>query len=152
MAKYQIALILSLSIALAKQLEISAASFYADEKKGQNTLSGDVIIKQDKDILRANKVIILTNSKRKPYKYIASGNARFEISLDDKNYRGRGEEFVYLVEADTYEINGKAYIEELQSGKKLYGDKISIDRKSKLYSVSSKQGAPARFVFDLDER
>ena len=153
MVRVKLILFFSLTLVLyAGQIEVSASHFYADEKKGQNVLSGNVIVRHEKDILRSAKLTILTNENRKPTRYIASGKACFDIVLNGKNYKGSGGELVYIVAQDTYEINGNAYIEELESGKKLFGDKIVANRKKNLYSITSKQNQPARFVFDLEEK
>lgn len=136
----------------ASQVEISAEHFFADEKKGENILRGNVIVKRDKDLLRTSKLLVLTNKKRKATKYIASGNTRFEIMLANKLYKGSGDELVYDVGKDTYEINGNAFVEEPATNKKVSGDKIIIDRKQQTYSVLSDEQKPAKFVFELEEK
>lgn len=138
--------------ALANQVEISAERFFADEKKGENVLSGNVIVKRDKDVLHANKLLVITNKKRKAVKYIATGNARFEIVLQDKLYKGSGDELVYDVNNDSYEIIGNAFVEEIESKKKVIGEKITIDRKQEMYSVISSEQKPAKFVFELETK
>lgn len=152
MVRIVFALFLSLVFAFANQVEISAEHFFADEKKGENVLSGNVVVKRDKDILNASKLVVMTNKKRKAVKYIATGNTRFEIFLQDKLYKGSGDELIYDVSSDSYEINGNASIEETQSKKKVTGDKIFIDRKQEVYSVISNEQKPAKFVFELEEK
>ena len=152
MARIVFALFLSLVFAFANQVEISAEHFFADEKKGENVLSGNVVVKRDKDILYASKLVVMTNKKRKATKYIATGNTRFEIILQDKLYKGSGDELIYDVSSDSYEINGNASVEETQSKKKVTGDKIFIDRKQEVYSVISNEQKPAKFVFELEEK
>lgn len=138
--------------ALANQVEISAERFFADEKKGENVLSGNVVVKRDKDVLHANKLLVITNKKRKAVKYIATGNARFEIVLQDKLYKGSGDELIYDVNNDSYEIIGNAFVEEVESKKKVIGEKITIDRKQEMYSVISSEQKPAKFVFELETK
>lgn len=138
--------------ALANQVEISAERFFADEKKGENVLSGNVVVKRDKDVLHANKLLVITNKKRKAVKYIATGNARFEIVLQDKLYKGSGDELIYDVNNDSYEIIGNASVEEVESKKKVIGEKITIDRKQEMYSVISSEQKPAKFVFELETK
>lgn len=151
MVRVSFILLFSFYLVFARQVEISADHFFAHEKKGENILSGNVIVKRDKDILYASKLVVITNKKRKAVKYIASGNARFEIALQEKLYKGSGNELVYDVHNDTYEINGNAFVEELTTKKKVSGDKIIIDRKQEVYSVFSNEQKPAKFVFELDE-
>ncbi|MCV3463628.1 LptA/OstA family protein, partial [Campylobacter sp. FU_497] len=68
-----------------------------------------------------------------------------------KTYHGSGDEFVYNVAKDTYEINGNAKITEIQTKKELIGDKIIVDRKNMTYRVASKDKKPVKFVFEVKE-
>lgn len=136
---------------LANQIQISANSFRASEKSGENILSGNVLVKKDKDILRSSKLLIITDKNRKPVKYIASGDARFEIILNDKHYKGNADELTYNVSEDTYELKGNAFVQELIKKQKLYGDKIIIDKQKDTYLVFSNKKEPVKFVFELEE-
>ncbi|TQR60589.1 lipopolysaccharide transport periplasmic protein LptA [Campylobacter troglodytis] len=136
----------------AKPIELSADRFYADEKSGENVLSGNVVVKKDQDILHSAKLLITTDSKRKPTKYKASGNASFNIILKDKHYKGGGNELIYDVLQDRYEITGNAFIQELVEKRRLYGDKIIIDKKQEKYEVISDKSKPVRFIFEVEER
>ncbi len=133
-------------------MEIQANSFYADEKKGENILSGNVFVKRDKDTLRTNKLIVTTDKNRKARLYRALGDARFEIALKDKFYKGRGDELIYDVLKDSYEISGNAFVEETTSNQKLTGEKIIIDKRQESYTVISAEKKPVKFVFELDEK
>ena len=136
----------------AGQIEISAKSFEADEKSGLSILSGDVLVKKDKDILKANKLSIFLDKNNKPLRYEATQNPSFELFLDGKSYKGRGDKFLYHAKSDIYEIIGNAFIEELETNKRLYGDKIIIDRQNQTYNVDGSSSKPVRFVFELDEK
>jgi len=136
----------------AELIEVQALNFYSDENSGKSILSGNVIITYGKDVLKADKLIIYTDKKRKALKYEAMQNASFSISLKDKLYRGSGDKFIYDVLKDTYEIEGNAYIQELTSDKKLYGDRIIIERKNNIYRVQSTQKKPSRFVFEVEQK
>ncbi|RQD68997.1 organic solvent tolerance protein OstA [Campylobacter hepaticus] len=140
------------SVVLGGQIEVKALNFYSDENKGESILSGNVEVIRGDDILNSEKLIIYTDKNRKPIRYEAMQNARFKIILKDKIYKGSGDKFIYNVVQDVYEINGNAYINELSSNQKLYGDKIVIDRKANIYRVESKDQKPARFVFELKDK
>ena len=135
----------------ASKIEVSALNFYADENLGESILSGDVKIKKDKDILTSEKLIIYTNKNRKPIKYKATQNPQFSIYLKDKLYKGSGDVFVYDVVKDVYEIQGNAFIYEITTNKKLYGEKIIVDRKKNTYQVQSDNKKPTRFTFELED-
>ncbi|AJC90549.1 putative lipooligosaccharide transport system, periplasmic component (LptA family) [Campylobacter subantarcticus LMG 24377] len=134
----------------AQKIEVYAKDFYLDEKNETSTLTGDVEVKKGGDILNSQKLVIYMKNKQ-PVKYIATHNAKFKISMKDKTYHGSGDEFVYNVAKDTYEINGHAKIIEVQSKKELTGDKIIVDRKNMTYRVLSKDKKPAKFVFEVKE-
>ncbi|MCX2682369.1 organic solvent tolerance protein OstA [Campylobacter sp. MIT 21-1685] len=144
--------LMCVNLSLATQIEVKALNFYSDENKGESILSGNVKVKRGDDVLHSEKLIIFTDSQRKPIRYEAIQGARFEIVLKGKTYKGSGDKFVYKVADDSYEINGNGYINEMQSNKKLYGEKIIIDRKNGVYKVESTNEKPARFVFDLGQK
>ena len=136
----------------SSSIEVSALNFYSDENSGKNILSGDVVVKKDKDVLSAQKIIIFTDKNKKPIKYEASQNPKFSIYLKDKLYKGSGDLFIYNVKSDVYEIIGNAHINEVTTNKKLYGDKIIVDRKNNIYQVKSKNNKPTRFTFELNDK
>ena len=152
MARLAVILCLSLLFAAAQKVEIRANSFYADEKKGEHILNGNVFVKRDKDTLQASKLVVFTDKKRKAKLYHATGNARFEIALKDKFYKGRGDELIYDVIKDAYEISGNAFVEETTSNQRLTGEKIIIDKRQESYTVISDEKKPVKFVFELDEK
>ncbi|WP_297448191.1 LptA/OstA family protein [uncultured Campylobacter sp.] len=147
--KLIIGLFLSFNILFADKIEVKALNFYADENTGKSVLSGNVVVSRGKDVLNAEELVIFMDKNRKPLRYEASKNPKFSIILNDKTYKGSGDKFIYNVAKDTYEINGNAFIHEINTDKKLYGDKIIVDRKANIYQVQSRQNKPARFVFEL---
>ncbi|EGK8097008.1 lipopolysaccharide transport periplasmic protein LptA [Campylobacter lari] len=134
----------------AQKIEVYAKDFYLDEKNETSVLTGDVEVKKGKDILNSQKLVIYMKNKQ-PIKYIATKDAKFKIMMKDKTYHGSGDEFVYNVVKDTYEINGNAKITEMQTKKELIGDKIIVDRKNMTYRVVSKDKKPVKFVFEVKE-
>lgn len=139
-----------LGLACADKIEVSALSFYADENVGKSVLSGDVVVKRDKDVLHSDELVIFTDKNRKPIRYEAQKNAKFSINIKGKTYKGSGDKFIYIVDKDLYRIEGNAFIHEVQSDKKLYGDRIVVDRGANVYRVESRDRKPARFVFELE--
>ena len=119
MARLVLAFLFCLSILHCNKLEITADVFHGDENKLVNVLSGNVIVKKQRDTLRANTLTIFTDKNKNAIKYIASGNVSFEIFLKDKFYKGRAAEFIYDVKSDTYELNKRAYIQENNTERRL---------------------------------
>lgn len=138
------------SFSYTSKIEVQALNFYSDENLGKNILSGNVVVTRDKDILKAGELIIYTNKNYKPIRYEATESPQFEITLKDKLYKGSGNKLSYDVIKDIYEIDGNAFINEIQTNKKLHGDKIIVDKKQNIYRVESKNKKPAHFVFELE--
>ena len=101
---------------------------------------------------QGDKLIITTDKNRKAKFYRALGDARFEIMLKNKLYKGRGDELSYDVANEIYEIKGNAVVEEAQSNQKLVGETIIIDKKQESYTVMSVEQKPVKFTFELDKK
>ncbi|MDO5045881.1 lipopolysaccharide transport periplasmic protein LptA [Campylobacter sp.] len=136
----------------AEQVEITADDFYADEKKLISEFSGNVKIKKGKDTLTANKVLIHFDSKRNPLKYVASGDAKFKVFIQNKNYNGSGNELIYEPVSNLYTINGSGFLHEVETDKKVYGEKITVNQNSGTYSVNSANKKPVKFIFQVEDK
>lgn len=140
------------NLSFADQIKVEALSFYLDENTGKSILSGNVVVSHGKDVLTSGELTIFTDRDQKPIRYEATKQPKFRIVLKDKIYEGSGDKFIYDALKDIYEIDGNAYINEIRTDKKLYGDRIIVDRRVNIYRVESKTKKPARFVFDLDKK
>lgn len=137
----------------AEQVEISADSFFADEKSLVSDLKGNVVVKKGNyDKLQSDKVRIYFDKHKKPIKYQASGNARFQAFVNEKRYSGSGDEIFYEPNTQTYTLSGNANIQEVDSDKKVYGDKIVINQKTGTYSVDSKDNKPVKLIFQIEDK
>lgn len=136
----------------AAKIQITADSFKGDENALEANLKGNVTIKNgDYDTLQANKAKILFDKNKTPKKYTASGNARFKAELKGKLYDGSGDEISYDPISQIYTLNGKAYLHEINTDKKLYGNKIVVNQKKGTYSVDG-DGKPIKFIFDTQDK
>lgn len=151
--KYFVIFSLVFSTLLADKVEITADSFTGDENASVGMLEGNVVIKNgDFDTLWANKAKVIFNQKKEAKKYIASGNTRFKAKLNGKEYDGSGNEITYEPKGELYTLSGNAYLHEVESDKKLYGSKITVDRKKGLYNVYSGDKKPVKFIFEIDNK
>lgn len=141
------------TMANSDQIEVSADSFYADEKAGLGELVGNVLIKKGKsDTLNANRVKIYFDKNRQPYKYEAISNAKFAILLNGKNYKGSGELLTYEPKTQIYTLKGNAFLHEIDSDKKIFGDEIVINQLNGVYNVKSKDKEPVKFIFQVEDK
>ena len=141
------------SILNANQIEVIANNFYANEKAGFGELVGNVLIKKGKsDTLKANRVKIYFDNNRQPYKYEAIDDAKFAILLNGRNYNGSGNLLTYEPKTQIYTLKGNAFLHEIDSDKKAFGDEIIVDQLKGIYNVKSKNKEPVKFIFQVDER
>jgi len=137
----------------ANQVEVSADSFYADEKVGLGELVGNVLIKKGKnDRLNAKRVKIYFDKKRQPYKYEAISEAKFTILLNGKTYNGSGDVLTYEPKNQTYILKGNAFLHEIDSDKKIFGDEIIVEQLKGIYNVKSKDKEPVKFIFQVEDK
>ncbi|QKG28962.1 lipopolysaccharide transport periplasmic protein LptA [Campylobacter sp. RM16187] len=150
--KIILAFVFSILPLVAQNVEVTADDFFADENKFISELSGNVSVKKGKDILTADKVVIHFDKNRNPIKYVATGNAKFKVLIKDKNYNGSGNELVYELKSNLYTINGSGFLHEVDSDKRVYGEKISVNQNSGTYSVNSGNKKPVKFVFQVEDK
>lgn len=136
-----------------QQIEISGDNFFADEKALYADLKGNVIIKKGSfDRLTSNNAKIIFNSKKEPIKYIVSGNAKFQAIVNQKKYDGSGDELTYESNSKIYTIRGNAYLHEIDTDKKVYGEEIVFNQENGTYRVSSLDKKPVRFLFEINQK
>lgn len=143
----------------AEQVEVTADNFMADEIKLESVLTGNVHVKKGSyDTLDSDKIIIHFDKDRQPTKYVASGNARFKILINESQYNGKGSELTYLPKEDKYILTGNAWIEEVQTKREVFGDIISISQLDGKYEVESFRDRkspdkkPARLIFQIEDK
>jgi len=136
----------------AENVEITSKNFEADEKKLISIFTGDVHIKKGKDKIRASKVIVYFDKDRKPIKYEALNNVKFKIVLDlNKTYEGRAQKIVYIPSRLEYIFEKDVYIIQKPDMRKVYGEKIILNRKTGQAVVRGTKDKPVKFIFNIEE-
>ena len=116
------------------------------------TITGNVKITKGDDILFADKVVVITDSKRKPLNYEATGNVRFTIITEDKReLNGSGRRLVYNVVRNEYRLYDNAEIVEKGKTNVLKGDEIVLSADGDYANVVGKKDLPARVTFTLED-
>lgn len=136
----------------AANVEIVADKFFADELKQVSEFTGNVIITKESDKLVADKVVINFDNKRQPLKYTATGNAKINMIMNDKKYFAKAEKMIYDPVKNQYTLLNKAFLHELITDKKVYGDRIWVDQISGRYEVDSDGKKPVKFIFKVEEK
>ncbi len=138
-------------VLFAKEVKITAQKFEADEKKMVSIFSGNVHLQRDLDEINASILTITFDKEGKPISYEASGDLHFAISADDQFFIGSADYMIYKPKDKEYKIVGNAFIHEINTNKKLYGEKIIIDRKSGKSKILGTSTKPVKFIFSIQE-
>ncbi len=142
------------------KLVIDAEQFESFDSKGFSKFTGNVKLRRlkdklDSDILEVYMTPIKKGEKKKKrvvLKYIAIGNAEFEIFTKDKHYKGKGDKVIYKPTILEYEIIGKGYIKELTEDKTLIGDRIILNQTTGESKVNSSKNKPVRFIMEIESK
>lgn len=152
MRKYILLIAILASISSSSEVEITSKKFFADERAQKAEFVGNVVVTKESDVFKADRVLVDFNSKNEPIKYTAIGNIDANITINEKRYKGRGKNFVYEPEKSLYILTGDAFIHEIETDKKVYGEKIEVDQITGRYKVDSNDSAPVRFIFKTEEK
>ncbi len=134
------------------KVQITAKKFLADELKAKVEFLGDVVITKQKDILKADKLIVNFDKNKKPKLYTATGHATLLMFLKNKQYFAKGDKLIYEPRLDQYYIKGNAFLEDRSTNKKVFGQNISVNQNSGQYEVNGKKDEPVKFIFEVDEK
>lgn len=136
----------------AANVEVVANKFYADEAKQTSIFTGDVVVTKEQDRLSADQVTIHFDKKKQPLEYIAQGHAKVDMLMNEKKYFASADTMVYDPIKNEYELIGNAFLHEITTDKKVYGDKIFVNQLSGRYEVDSKGDKPVKFIFKVEDK
>ena len=144
-------ILLLCAVVYAQEIEITADKLEADENKKISTLIGHVVIKKGLDKISCDTLEVKFDKKNKPTLYQASGNVRFHILTNNKEFQGRAKRLIYTPNDKKYQLEGDVKIEELKSRQRLFGETIIIDRTSGKSIIKGDGKRPVKFIFDVKE-
>jgi len=157
--KFLLTVLLSSSMlfAASEKLIIDAKNFETNDAKGITVFTGNVKLKKAKDKLNSQKLEIYMkkNSKgkaRQPLKYVATGDANFEIHSNGKIYKGEGNQIIYNPNKQEYTVNGNGHVKELTEERELFGEKIYINQLTGNAKVSGSKNKPVRFIINIERK
>jgi lipopolysaccharide export system protein LptA len=136
----------------AETVEVVADKFFADEVKQVTEFTGHVIVTKSKDKLVANKVTINFDDKKQPLKYIATGDVKIDLIMEEKEYFGSAQTMIYDPIKNQYTLITNAFLHEKITNKKVYGDRIWVDQTTGRYEVDSDGDKPVKFIFKVEEK
>ena len=135
----------------AQEVEVSAKKLEADQNARVAKFFGEVFFKRGSDTIRAQKAYIFFDQNRKPVKFQAVGDVRFELHYLDKTYKGRCQELVYYPKKREYILTKEVYIEQLPDGKKIYAQKVILSLLDGTLEVEGEPKKPVKLIFEIEE-
>ncbi|MDR1613980.1 MAG: lipopolysaccharide transport periplasmic protein LptA [Campylobacteraceae bacterium] len=139
------------SIIFAAEVQLTTDKIIVDEVNLKSRFVGNVVIIKGEDKLTADIVTIDFDKQREPLKYEANGNVSVEIIMNKKRYHANGDNLLYDVILNRYTLTKNAFLEEINTSRKIYGDTIVVDQNSGTYTVDGSL-EPAKFIFQIDDK
>jgi lipopolysaccharide export system protein LptA len=151
MIKFLIFALLFITTLTASKIEIEAGFFEVDESKGITTVSGNVIVKRDLDVMKADEMLIYTDEKRKIVKLIATGKSTFEIHLDENvTFTGSADSFTYNTKKQEFKLMGNAKLEDQTNHRLLMGETVILNEVAKKATVVGGEKRPVKLIFSTE--
>jgi lipopolysaccharide export system protein LptA len=135
----------------AVEVELTTDKAIMDEVNLKSMFIGHVVIVKGEDKLTADVATVYFNKRQKPLRYEASGNVSAEITINNRRYYASGDNLSYDAELNRYTLSKNAFLEEIDTGRKIYGDVISVDQNNGTYTVDG-NAEPAKFIFQIDDK
>ena len=146
-------MIISVSFLLfAEKVEITSDSMNAEDMKKVVHFIGNVKIKQSKNWLNGDKVIVYFDENNQTKKYEAIGSVTFEFKKEKGFYKGSADKVTYFPNQSQYILVGKAVIDDIINKRHVNGDKIVFDMLTGNAKVKGNRKKPVKFIFDMEEK
>jgi len=140
-----------ISILFSDILHITSKKFFYNSKDLKSVFIGDVNATKGKDNILANKMIIYFNKDKKPIKYVAEGNVKFFLVLDNNSsYKGKCNKLIYNFSNENIFLEGNVFVIKLETNESISGDKIIINRKNKNVEIIGNK-KPVNIVIKVNE-
>jgi len=135
----------------AEDLKITSNYFSYNMKQKQSVFKGDVKAVKGDEYVKADKMVVFFNEKKKPVKFEASGHVKFKIVMDkNTTYTGSSDKLIYLLKSGNIILLGNAKIVKVQTNESIKGDKIVLNRFTKNAEVVGKK-KPVEIILKVNE-
>ncbi|MDR3178052.1 MAG: lipopolysaccharide transport periplasmic protein LptA [Campylobacteraceae bacterium] len=135
----------------AEEIKIDAKKSYADEANKFIEFTGNVTVVKGEDKLSADNITLYLDEKGRPLKYVASGGVFVKVLLNQKFYNAKGDVLTYETQNQKYTLKGNAFLSEVDTNRKIYGDIIEANQMNGTYSVEGRDLEPAKFIFQIED-
>ena len=145
-------MLLFASSLLADFVDIKADHFYANDIQKRAFFEGNAHIKQGSNEVRASKVTVFFNDKKKALKYEAHGNVTFDLIENGIHYKGESQKITYAPTSSKYHFRGDVILMDLTNNRTIKAETISLDLKTGLADIKGKAKKPVHFRFEIEDR
>ena len=145
--KITLFIILSQSL-FAGKVEITSDSMNAIDSNKEVHFIGNAKVKQLKDWIHADEIIVHLNSDNQAKMYEAIGNVTFEFENDKGHYIGSSNIVKYYPLTSLYVLTGKAKVNDVLNKRTAKGDEITVDMLTGNSNVKGSKKKPVKFTFD----
>jgi|GEM_PF-522491 lipopolysaccharide export system protein LptA len=133
-------------------VRIEANLFEANDRERVSIFSGSVKITKGKDVISSSIAKIYFDKKNQPLKYEFLDNVSFKIHLQkNSTYVGSAEEVYLIPKNKKYILSKSVEITEIQTGRKITGNKISLDGTNGSAKVIGDNKSPVIMSFTVGE-
>lgn len=108
------------------------------------------MIKQAKNWLQGDKVVVYFDENNETNKYEAIGNVTFEFKKENSFYRGHANKVTYMPTKAEYILKGKAVIEDKINQRHVNGNEIVFNMLTGDAKVKGSAKKPVKFIFDME--
>ena len=136
----------------AEKIEITSDTMNAINLQKEVHFLGNVKIKQLKNWLHGDKVIVYFNENNETSKYEAIGSVTFEFKKANSFYKGSAQKVTYFPTKSKYVLTGKAVIDDLINKRHLNGNEILFNTLTGNAKVKGSKKKPVKFIFDMEEK
>jgi len=135
------------------EVRIEANIFEANEKDKLSIFSGDVKIYKGQDEINSSTVKIYFDENNQPKKYEFIDNVSFKITIKDKStYFGKANRVYLFPETEKYIFSDDVEIVELGNGRKIEGNKVSLDGISGSARIIGDEKKPVVMSFKINQQ
>jgi len=142
--------ILSFTFINAEQVNISSDEMKANEENKTISFIGNATVKQNQNIIRADKIIVYFNDNNKTKEYKAINNVKFEFRNNNLHYKGISQRAIYKPLKSIYILKGNAKIDDLIHKRIIKGNEIILNILTGNAKVKGSAKKPVKFIFEME--
>jgi lipopolysaccharide export system protein LptA len=139
-------------VAFAEKVEITSDTMNANDLKKEVHFIGNAKVKQLKDWIHADKIIVHLNKNNQAKMYEAIGSVTFEFQNDKGHYVGSSKRVKYYPTKSLYTLLGNAKVDDLVNKRSAKGEEITVDMLTGNSNVVGGKKKPVKFTFETEKK